>query len=39
MSDIYFAKSPPPGPPAAGNPTGLDFTGGGHHELRPLRQR
>jgi len=27
-SDIYFAKSPPPGPPVPGNPTGLDFTGG-----------
>lgn len=27
-SDIYFAKSPPPGPPSLGNPTGLDFTGG-----------
>ena len=26
-SDIYFAKSPPPGAPGPGNPTGLDFTG------------
>lgn len=26
-SDIYYAKSPPPGTPGPGNPTGLDFTG------------
>jgi hypothetical protein len=26
-SDIYFAKSPPPGTPGPGNPTGLDFSG------------
>ena len=26
-SDIYFAKSAPPGPPGPMNPTGLDFTG------------
>ncbi|MGH2691894.1 MAG: sialidase family protein [Actinomycetota bacterium] len=26
-SDIYLARSPPPGVPSMGNPTGLDFTG------------
>jgi hypothetical protein len=26
-SDIHFTKSPPPGAPGPGNPTGLDFSG------------
>jgi hypothetical protein len=34
-SDIYFAKSPPPGPPGPGNPTGLDFTGVGVGSVAP----
>ncbi len=35
-SDIHFAKSPPPGPPGPGNPTGLDFTGVGAGSVAPL---
>ncbi len=35
-SDIYFAKSPPPGLPGPGNPTGLDFTGFAAGSVAPL---
>jgi uncharacterized repeat protein (TIGR01451 family) len=34
-SDIYFAKSPPPGTPGPGNPTGLDFTGTSGSSVAP----
>lgn len=33
--DIYFAMSPPPGTPTAGNPTGLDFTGSSAGSIAP----
>ena len=34
-SDIYFAKSAPPGAPGPGNPTGLNFTGIGPGSVAP----